>query len=471
MKAKITKRAVDALMAQATAERRTLYLYDEAVTGFGCYATKGGTAAYFVQFRLGGRGTPSKRMTLAKHGVLTAEQARKTATEKLGEVAAGKDVAQVRRDERRKLASGTFREITERYLSLEGENTRYWQQTRRFIELNAYPVLGSRPITTITKAQIADAIDTTRKRSHSAARLTFAALRPLFKWAHERGIIDANPMAAMRGPEPLKARERILTDAEIKAFWQGASEQSWPFENVFKLLLLTGQRREEVAGARWRELDLDAGAWTIAKERTKNGRTHRLDLSPQAIRLLDPIGENAAPRLAGNTDDLVFSTTGTTPVSGFSKVKARLDVAMCKILNPDLMQQFEDAVAKSAPKTVAGKKAKKETEKELDTRKDAAAKKLGFKSADDLCASILPPWRTHDLRRTAASGMAALGFRPEIIERVLNHVSGAQGGLMGVYQRHDYATERKAALLAWSRHIAALVSEREAAGNVVLLRA
>lgn len=106
--------------------------------------------------------------------------------------------------------------------------------------------------------------------------------------------------------------------------------------------------------------------------------------------------------------DLVFTTTGVTSVSGFSKIKTRLDEL---------------------------------TEEEL--------------------ARPVKPWRTHDLRRTAASGMAGLGFAPQVVERVLNHVSGAQGGLVGVYQRHEYRPERKAAMLAWGDYVEKLTTPGE----------
>ena len=134
--------------------------------------------------------------------------------------------------------------------------------------------------------------------------------------------------------------------------------------------------------------------------------------------LLDPIGDAAVPRLRNSTDDFVFSTTGTTAVSGFSKVKVRIDARMKELLGP----KFQ-------------------------------------------------PWRIHDLRRTAASGMAALGFQPHVIERVLNHVSGAQGGLVSVYQRHEYREERKRAIMAWGDHVMQLVSGEKPASNVVPLRA
>ncbi len=167
---------------------------------------------------------------------------------------------------------------------------------------------------------------------------------------------------------------------------------------------------------RWREVDLDAGEWTIAKERAKNGKAHMVDLHPEAVRLLDPLGDAAAARRADDAE-YVFSTTGYSAPSGFSKVKARIDGRMTELLG----DKFQ-------------------------------------------------PWRIHDLRRTAASGMAALGFQPHVIERVLNHVSGAQGGLVGVYQRHEYREERKRAIMAWGDSLTQLVSAEAPASNIVPLR-
>ena len=303
-----------------------------------------------MQYRLGGRDTPSKRMTIGKHGVLTAEQARLVAKEKIGEVLKGHDIGILRQDDRRKLAAGTFRDIAERFLTANDSKNRYWRETRRLIEQNAYPFFGSQPAVRITRSQIAALIDQTEARSKSTARLLFAALRPLFAWAFERGAIEQNPIVGLRGPQPLQARDRVLSDAEIKAFWIAAGGLSWPFENIFKLLFLTAQRRDEVAGMLWKEIDHEKQVWTIGKERTKNNKTHTLDLSPRALALIPSEKLLDCP--------FVFSTTGHSAPSGFSKAKARLDKGMAAILG-DAFQ----------------------------------------------------PWRTHDLRRTAASGMAALGFR------------------------------------------------------------
>ena len=311
MKERLSKRTIDALREKAVGVGKTLYCYDTVVAGFGAYATATGSCAYFVQYRLGGRETPSKRMTIGKHGVLTSEQARLMARDKLGDVAKGHDVAIRRQDERRKLAAGTFRDVAEKFLAANDRQNRYWRETRRLIEQNAYPFFGSQPFATITRSQIAALIDQTKERSKSAARLLFAALRPLFAWSLERGAIEQNPITDLRGPQPLQARDRVLSDAEIKAFWIAAGELSWPFENIFKLLLLTAQRREEVAGVLWREIDRDTQVWMIGKERTKNKKSHAVDLSRKLLR---------SSRMRKGSNVLSYSAPrGTAPRAAFQR--------------------------------------------------------------------------------------------------------------------------------------------------------
>ena len=404
MRDKLTKRVMDALRDKATADGKTLYLWDTDLTGFGAVCTKTGSCSYFIEYRLGGRGTQSKRLTIGKHGVLTPDEARKVAKAELGKVARGTDVAQAKKDQRDKLTGVTFKYTVERYLAVQKKDTRYWRMARARLQSADVKAIEDRPIALITRAQIVAVIDKVQERSNASARLLFGDMRPIFAWALNRAAIESNPMGGMRGPTPSQPRDRFLSDEEIKAFWQAASEQSWPFKNVFKLLLLTGQRRGEVAGMRWRELDFHNATWTIAKERCKNGKAHTIDLSPKALRILDPFGDAVAFRPAVSTQDFVFSTTGTTPVNGFCGVKERLDKRMHKLLG----EKFQ-------------------------------------------------PWRTHDLRRTAASGMAALGIQPHVIVRVLNHLSGVQGGLTGVYQRYEYREERKQAILNWNEHVAQIV--------------
>ena len=405
MKAKLTKNTIDSLCEQAQTAGKTLYAWDSDLTGFGALATKAGRASYFVEYRIGGRSAPNRRVTIGKHGALTPAEARSVARMKLGDVAKGVDVAQQKRDERLKLAAGTFREVCQRFLDRESKTTRHWQEMRRILERDAYPAFGSQAIATVTRQQIRarlDSIVTEPGRKPSAERKLYTALMPAFKWAVERGALDHNPMTDLTRPKPAPRRKRVLDHAELRALWATASELDWPFGPFYKLLLLTGARREEVAGMRWPELDLERRLWRLPSaeefkpQRTKNGQEHVIDLSPQAIAILESL-----PRLQG---DFVFSTTRRTPISGFGKAKARLDAAM--------------------------------------------EKRLG---------KPLRPWRVHDMRRTVASLMGDdLEIDQGVIERVLNHLSGTQGGLMGTYQRQQYREKRRDAVIAWGSHIAKL---------------
>jgi hypothetical protein len=167
---KITKRLVDGLRARARADGRTLYAWDEDLTGFGLVATKTGAASYFIEYRLGGRGTPSKRVSIGKHGALTPDQARVLAKGKLGEVAKGRDVAQEKREARRRLAAGTFKEVAERYLMTNGRSNKSWSETRRLLEYDALPELGNKPMVTVTRADVATLLDNVAARKPSVAR-------------------------------------------------------------------------------------------------------------------------------------------------------------------------------------------------------------------------------------------------------------------------------------------------------------
>jgi integrase len=186
-------------------------------------------------------------------------------------------------------------------------------------------------------------------------------------------------------------------------FWAASESASKPFDAILKMLLLTGCRLNEVAGLRWTELSEDWDTWTIPGVRTKNHRPHVVPLPPLARALLGKV-----PRIEGSP--FVFTTTGHSPVSGWSKTKARLDAVM----EPD------------------------------------------------------KPWRLHDLRRTAATGMADLGIHPHIVEASLNHVSGAKASVAGTYNRAAYTQEKKAALERWAAHIEGLAAGKQA--DVVHLR-
>jgi Arm DNA-binding domain len=262
-KARITKRAIDDLRSRAKNEGRTLYLRDDELTGFGAVSTKAGASSYFVEYRLGGRGTAQKRMSIGKHGALTPDEARKRAKDELGKVARGADVAQAKKDARLKLTGTTLKDAIERFLASNKRTGRYWVHKEARLLGKDMALLHNRPFASIKRSDMLGVIDKVKVRSEAAARLLFVDLRPFFKWAVERAMIEANPTLEMKPPAAATKRDRVLEDYEVKAFWQATAGMRWPFQSIYRLLLLTGARREEVAGMKWSEIDLDAGVWTL----------------------------------------------------------------------------------------------------------------------------------------------------------------------------------------------------------------
>jgi integrase len=176
----------------------------------------------------------------------------------------------------------------------------------------------------------------------------------------------------------------------------------------------------------WAELDLDKSVWTIPRDRAKNDSAHEVQLSEAAIEVL-----RALPRVDSD-GGLVFTVTGETQVSGFSRAKRRVVEAMIKARRRPLRLPEKDA---------------------------GYRKRLGIPAGKPLPIEI-PDWRLHDLRRTAATGMARLNIPPHVVDKVLNHASGTIGGVAAVYNRFAYLEERRAALEGWGRYVENLVIPR-----------
>jgi integrase len=268
-------------------------------------------------------------------------------------------------------------------------------------------VWHDKPVAGIDGHDIHGVIDEAGKRGDGRARKMHVALSAMFRWLLQQRRVTANPCVGVYKPGPPEARARLLDDSEIAVFWQACGAIGAPFGTLFRLALLTGARLREVAGMVRSELKAN-GDWVVPGGRTKNHRELTLALPPLAREIIGSV-----PVIAGEAG-YIFTTNGKTPVSGFSIAKKALDAAMAKI---------------------AGRP--------------------------------LPSWRIHDLRRSAASGLAALGVQLPVIEKVLNHVSGSFGGIVGVYQKHEFAAEKSEALLRWAQHIQGLVAGKPA--NVVRL--
>jgi integrase len=353
---------------------------------------------------------------------LTLASARRVAADVGHQRALGRDVVsdydasrRRQRSEHEARARSTFvavaREFIEQYAR---KKTRRWRETARLLGLRPTPegfeiIRGGladrwsdRPVAAIDGHDIFGVVDETRRSgvpglerrsdgpTEARARVMLACLSKLFGWLVEHRLVEKNPCAGVHRPGPSRPRDRILTNAEIVKFWSAANAERKELSPLLKLLLLTGCRLNEVAGMRRPELTDDGTIWNIPGERTKNKRPHVVPLAPLAQTILTTVTGDG---------DLVFTTTGRSPISGWSKIKRRLDGAM-----------------------------------------------------------VIPPWRLHDLRRTAATGMAEIGIAPHIVEAALNHISGAKAGVAGTYNRAAYAPEKRAALERWASHVEGLVS-------------
>ena len=439
-----TLKLTDGIVEAAVPAQADTYLWDTALPRFGVRITRAGARIYLVQYRAktGAAGpTRTRRITIGRHDgkMWTTTKARAAARVLLAPVDLGGDPFGAREEERAAAAAArqaaekaavarireqedrqrnSFDAVTERFIDLCLRKNRSGGETARLLRHGPVAEWKTRHIADIRRSDVADLLDRLKKRSPAVSRLTYAALRSLFGWCVERDLIIASPCDRLTAPPRPEARDRVLTDEELGVVWKAAERLGYPFGPAIQLLMLTGQRRAEVGDMKWEELDLESGQWRIPKERTKNGKAHEVDLSPQALAIL---------RKLHRTGPFVFPGR---------RAPARKTSAP----PPD------------APGGIRGFSASK---RKLDELAEQVRKDLKLNPGLE--------WRIHDLRRTAATGMAGLGFPPHVIERVLNHISGSQSGLVGVYQRHEYRPERKAALVAWGDHLAGLIADKPAA--------
>lgn len=406
---RISKAAIDAV----TPSERDQFIWDGRLSGFGVKITRGGAKVFIYQYRMGGRGAKVRRFTIGKYGKLTVEQARKKAEMLALDVANGVDPQQEKVAARVKAVDLAFDAyvalFTEKCLAVE------WQATHKYVSslLTKYavPALRGKPLPDITRRDVRHVLEPVADKVATASNL-FAVMRRLFTWAVEREDIDRSPIEGMRPPPKPTSRDRVLSDSELALVWRGADALGYPFGPMVQMLILTGARRDEVAALEWSELDRVRRSWALPSSRSKNALRAENALSNAAVGVLDVVAARSQVADGWPSSGFVFSTTGATPVSGYSRAKRRLDREIADI-----------------------------------------AKAIG--------ASPPEPWRLHDLRRTLATGLQRLGVRLEVTEAVLNHVSGSRGGIVGVYQRHNWKDEKRAALEAWARHIEGLLTDAD----------
>jgi len=297
---------------KAGAQSKRAYFWDTAKPGFGLMVMPSGHRSYLIQYRIGGR---SVRRTLdAAH--ITLEQARMEAAADLGQVARGLD-PQAERRKREKPPDNTLEFIAREYFRREGKRLRTMCQREAAFERLVFPTLGKKQIDAITRLDIVRLLDCIEdERGASMADKTLAYLGRLFTWHAGRSEFRSPIVRGMARTRPHeRARQRTLTDSELKTLWAATETQSGPFPVLVRFLLLTAVRRNTAAKMRWEEVRGDE--WLIPQSRNKTKRDLLLPLSNNAVAVL-----NGIPRLG----DFVF-TNGRVPISGFDYSKEKLDKA------------------------------------------------------------------------------------------------------------------------------------------------
>lgn len=318
---------------------------DHKVTGLRLRVGAGGKKTWTLRRRVGAKVINRK---IGNYPGLGLAEARR---------AAEKIIEALEREGTTDAIDRTFGQVAQTWLDKEAKpKNSAWKLQERQLEMHVLPHWRDRRIAAIRRADVRELLDGID--GEVLPNRILAIIKTVFRFALSRDWLEASPVEGIRKPREEDARDRVLSMDEVKALWTASELSGYPFGHYLRVLLLTGQRRTEVASMKWADVDLDAGTWSLRAEDTKADRGHLVPLSKPVVAILV-----ALPRLGS----YVFTSDGKTHFAGYSKGKAQLD-------------QF-----------MTGK---------------------GVKAA---------PWRLHDLRRTAATHMVRLGIGEEVVARVLNH--------------------------------------------------
>lgn len=371
-------------------------LWDTKLPGFGIRVSSHGTKSFILIYRFKGK---SRRFTIGRYPIVSLAAARKDALNALTQIHNGIDPSEEKIKQRQEALIIKFDDFVEEFIEKYAKRkNKDWKESQRIINREFTTKWKRKDITTIEKKDINLILDAIIDRgSPSTANHALAAIRRLFNWAVERGVLDHSPCYGIKPPAKNRSRDRVLSDDELTRVWRATLIEAYPFGVITQLLILTGQRLGEVRSIQWSQIGFDNKIWSIPAEQNKSGRAHEVPLTNTAIGVLRNI-----PYFHKTLLFPAQKLNADRPVSGFGRPKQRLDQL-----------------------------------------------------------SEVSDWRMHDLRRTVATGMARNQIPPHVVERILNHKSGTFGGVAGVYNRFGYLPEMREALEIWETHILCLISDRE----------
>jgi integrase len=341
-----------------------------------------------------------QRVTIGRFPAVSLEKARAKALGNLSAIAEGQDPAGKKKVRREAM---TVKELGAIFIEKYSKrHKKSWSEDERILKVDVYPSIGDMKAVAVKKRDLLNIIDEKADAGHGAqSRQVLAVIRKMFGWAAEEDHLETSPALGIKPRVKATRRDRVLSNDELRQIW--AALETAPMaaitKDVVRLLLWTGQRSGEVCGMVASEVDLEAAHWTLPGARTKNGLEHRVALSSEALAI----------------------------------VRARYDAA--------------DKDEPNAP---------------LFARIDAPIESNAIAQAVRKNLQVLGEgWTPHDLRRTVATGLAAAGVAPHVIEAALNHVSGFRGGVAGVYNRHSYEPEIRRALDIWEERLLTILADKD----------
>jgi integrase len=400
----VRNRLTDRQLRALKRESKRYEVMDSDVPGFGVRVSETGQKSFILIARYPGSPNPTRR-TLGEYPSLSLESARGRARDWRDLIRKGLDPKaeneRLRRLELRKQQT-TFAAVAEDYIERHVKGQRKAKDTEREIRKELISRWGERPVTSLAREDVITLVEgIARRPAPYTAHIVLGHARSLFNWAINRGAYGLEtspcdrikPSALIGAKEP---RQRVLSDSEIGAVWSATEKLGYPFGPLYQLLLLTGARKNEVAGAKWGEFDLKKKIWTVPPERFKSNASHLVPLSDQALAIIERL-----PRFTKG--DRLFTTTyGEKPISGFSKAKERID----KLVKDEL---------EASPSS----------------------------------------WVVHDIRRTVRTRLASLRISDLVAEMVIGH---GRKGLQRVYGQHRYVDETREALELWAARLRDIVT-------------
>jgi len=310
---KLTKSTLDSLRAANT----DVVFWDAGCPGFGVKVTPKGRKVFIVLYRTGGSGSRVRKYTIGPYGRVTLHQARIAAQKVFSAKLEGRDPAAEKRDARRRIVADRVEDLLETFIVQHLSQNRSRDEVARLLGREVGRPWSGRSIHEITKRDVVELIAGVEQRgAPAAANKALKSLKTFLRWCVGRAVLDRSPADGVPLPAKAVARDRVLEDAELAKIIIAARQIGDPYGGIVEVLALTGQRREEVAGMWWEEIDLNQRTWTLPRSRTKNDKVHVVHLSKQSVGVLNRV-DRGGP--------LVFTQFGTTPFQTFSRAKRLLD--------------------------------------------------------------------------------------------------------------------------------------------------